>query len=360
MRVRSHKETHVPRFNHKELADFSEQLLASGGMPAADAKRVAKLLVKADLRGYPGHGVTRVAPYLAWIKDGTIDLRHGPKIIREGKIAAVIEGNHYIGQAAAHMAMTLAIKKAKEHGVGVVTLRHASHSGRLADYMEMAADEGMIAMGAVSVGSGTTTLYGGMERIIGTHPMAFGIPARNGRHIILDFATASMSMGEIQKRVAKKDIIPDGVMLDGHGNPTNDFKVFRGPPRGVFLPFGGYKGSGVALITEILGGLLSGNGLAKHWWDKGGQGINGVFLQAIAVEEFQPLDAFLDRVDELISFVKSRKTAPGFKEILLPGEQGRRNEARQMKEGVEIDEATWTELKQVADDVGIHQLPKPL
>jgi LDH2 family malate/lactate/ureidoglycolate dehydrogenase len=230
----------------------------------------------------------------------------------------------------------------------------------LADYMEMAADAGLIAMGAVSVGSGTTTLYGGMERIIGTHPMAFGIPARNGRHIILDFATASMSMGEIQKRVAKKEAIPDGVMLDGHGNPTNDFKALLSPPRGVFLPFGGYKGSGVALITEILGGLLTGNGLARNWWDKGGHGINGVFLQAIAVEEFQPLDEFLDRVDELISFVKSRKTAPGFKEILLPGEQGRRNEARQMQEGVEIDETTWTEAKKVAAELGINELPRPL
>ena len=238
--------------------------------------------------------------------------------------------------------------------------RRASHSGRLADYMEMATDAGMIAMGAVSVGSGTTTLYGGMERIIGTHPMAFGIPARNGRPIILDFATASMSMGEIQKRVAKNEPIPDGVILDGHGNPTNDFNDFRGPPRGVFLSFGGHKGSGVALITEILGGLLSGNGLAKHWWDKGGHGINGVFLQAIAVEEFQPLDEFLDRVDELIAFIKSRKTAPGFKEILLPGEQGRCKEARQIREGVEIDNATWTELKKVAVDLGIHQLPKSL
>ena len=350
----------MPRLDHHELLNFTESLLSTGGMPPADARLVAKLLVKADLRGYPGHGVTRVAPYLAWIKDGTINLREGPKIVREGKITAVIEGNHYIGQAAAHMAMELAIRKAKEHGVGVVTLRRASHSGRLADYMEMAADEGMIAMGAVSVGSGTTTLYGGMERIIGTHPIAFGIPARNGRHIILDFATASMSMGEIQKRVAKKEAIPDGVMLDGHGSPTNDFKAFRGPPRGVFLPFGGYKGSGIALITEILGGLLSGNGLAKHWWDKGGHGINGVFLEAIAVEEFQPVDEFLDRVDELISFVKSRKTAPGFKEILLPGEQGRQSEARQIKEGVEIDQATWTELKQVAVELGIHQLPKPL
>jgi uncharacterized oxidoreductase len=350
----------VPRFDHQQLLNFTESLLSAGGIPADDARLVATLLVKADLRGYPGHGVTRVAPYLAWIKDGTINLREGPKVVREGKVTAVIEGNHYIGQAATHMAMELAIRKAGDHGVGVVTLRRASHSGRLADYMEMATEAGMIAMGAVSVGSGTTTLYGGMERIIGTHPMAFGIPARNSQPIILDFATASMSMGEIQKRVAKNEPIPDGVILDGHGNPTNDFSAFRGPPRGVFLPFGGHKGSGVALITEILGGLLSGNGLAKNWWDKGGHGINGVFLQAIAVEEFQPLDEFLDRVDELIAFVKSRKTAPGFKEILLPGEQGRRNEARQIREGVEIDGATWTELKQVAAELGIHPLPKAL
>jgi LDH2 family malate/lactate/ureidoglycolate dehydrogenase len=360
VRVRDHKENLVPRLNHNQLRNFTESLLSTGGMPPDDAKLVAKLLVKADLRGYPGHGVTRVAPYLKWIKDGTINLRERPRVVQEGKITAVIEGNHYIGQAAAHMAMQLAIKKAKEHGAGVVTVRRASHSGRLADYMEMAADAGLIAMGAVSVGSGTTTLYGGMERIIGTHPMAFGIPARNGRHIILDFATASMSMGEIQKRVAKKEPIPDDVMLDGHGNPTNDFKALLGPPRGVFLPFGGYKGSGVALITEILGGLLTGNGLAKNWWDKGGHGINGIFLQAIAVEEFQPLDEFLDRVDELIAFVRSRKTAPGFKEILLPGEQGRKNEERQMRDGVEIDEATWTEVKKVASELGINELPQSI
>lgn len=349
----------MPKFDHNELQNFAESLLATGGMPPDDAKLVAKLLVKADLRGYPGHGVTRVAPYLRWIKNGTINLRDGSRIVTEGKITAVIEGNHYIGQVVAHMAMELAIKKAQEHGAGVVTIRRASHSGRLADYMEMAANAGLIAMGAVSVGSGTTTLYGGMERIIGTHPMAFGIPARNNRHIILDFATASMSMGEIQKRVAKKELIPDGVMLDGHGDPTNDFKALLGPPRGVFLPFGGYKGSGVALVTEILGGLLSGNGLAKDWWDKGGHGINGIFLQAIAVDEFQPLDEFLDRMDELISFIKSRKTAPGFKEILLPGEQGRRSEERQKKEGVEIDEATCTELNDLATELRV-DAPKTL
>lgn len=343
----------MPRLNHNDLLDFSELLLAAGGIPLEDARLVAKLLVKAELRGYPGHGLTRVRQYLSFIKAGTINLDKKPEVVGDRKITAVIEGHHYIGQVVAHQAMQLAIKKAKQHGAGMVTIRRAGHSGRLADYMEMAADEDMIAMGTVSVGSGTTALYGGMERVSGTNPMAFGIPARNGRHILVDFATASMSMGEIQKRVARKDPIPAGVILDGHGNPTTDFRAFRGPPRGVFLPFGGHKGSGVALVTEILGGILSGNGPSKDWWDKGGHGVNGVFLQAFAVEEFQPLDQFLDKVDEFIAFVKSTKPAPGFREILLPGEHARANEARQLKDGVKVDDETWTELQELATELGV-------
>jgi uncharacterized oxidoreductase len=322
-------------------------------MSPGDSTLVAKLLVRADLRGYPGHGVTRIPSYLSWTKDGTIDLRKGIHIEREGKITAVIEGNHAIGQVAATAAMNLAIKKAREHGAGIVCLRHASHTGRLADYMEMAAEAGLIGIGAVSVGSGTTTLYGGMERITGTNPIAFGIPARNGQHILLDFATAAMSMGEIQKRVARKEAIPEGVMLDGQGRPTTDFKAFRGPPRGVFLPFGGYKGSGIALMTEILGGILTGNGLGSDWWTRGGHGVNGVFLQAIAVEELQPLETFFDKIDQLIARVKSARPAPGHNEILLPGENARRTEAKQVKDGVAIDESTWAQLQQLAANLGV-------
>jgi uncharacterized oxidoreductase len=342
----------VAVIEHLKLLDFAVRLLLSG-MPPEDAGLVAGLLVKADLRGYPGHGVTRIVPYLEWITDGTINLKRKPEIAREGKISAVIEGHHYIGQVVVHDAMALAIRKAKEHGAGMVAVRHASHIGRLADYMEMAADAGLIATGAVSVGSGTTTLFGARVRITGTNPMAFGIPAKNGRHIIHDFATASMSMGEIQKRVARKQPIPDGVLLDGYGNPTTEFKDFRGPPRGVFLPFGGYKGSGVALVAELLGGLLTGNGPSKNWWDSGGHGVNGVWLQAFSVEEFQPLDEFTAAVDEFVAFIKSCKPAPGFEEIFLPGEQGRKHEARQMKEGVTVDSGTWNGLVALAAELGI-------
>jgi uncharacterized oxidoreductase len=212
-------------------------------------------------------------------------------------------------------------------------------------------------MGAVSVGSATTTLYGGMKPITGTNPMAFGIPARDGKSIILDFATASMSMGEIQKRVAKNEAIPDGVLLDGHGEPTTDFKKFRGPPRGVFLPFGGYKGSGIALVTEILGGLLSGNGPGREWWKNGGHGVNGVFLEAFSVEEFQPREIFYDRVDEFIEFIKSTPLAPGFSEILLPGESGRRREETQKNTGVDLDDQTWSELVDLAGELGVGNIP---
>jgi LDH2 family malate/lactate/ureidoglycolate dehydrogenase len=347
----------VPKIAYETLLSFCKQLLTGGGMPRSDAELVAELLVKAELRGYAGHGVTRVPQYLAFVKNKTYDLSVKPHVEREGKVTGVVDGKHYIGQVAAHMAMEIAIKKAKEHGVGIVTLRRAGHTGRLADYMEMATERGLIGMGAVSVGSPTTTLYGGMQAITGTNPMAFGIPARDGRAIIFDFATASMSMGEIQKRVARREKIPDGALLDGQGRPTNDFKTFRGPPRGVFLPFGGYKGSGVALVTEILGGLLSGNGLGRDWWEKGGHGINGVFFQAIAVEEFQELNGFYDKVDELIAFVKSTKCAPGFSEILLPGETGRRREAAQRVNGVEVEDGIWTQLTQLAAELGVREIP---
>jgi LDH2 family malate/lactate/ureidoglycolate dehydrogenase len=164
-------------------------------------------------------------------------------------------------------------------------------------------------------------------------------------------------MGEIQKRVAKKEKIPEGTLLDGNGQPTTDFQSFRGPPRGVLLPFGGYKGSGVALMTEVLAGLLSGNGMGRHWWKNGGHGVNGVFLQAFAVEEFQSIDSFYDNVDELIAFIKSTPSAPGFSEILLPGESGRRREAAQLKNGIDLDDESWSELTELAAELGITKVP---
>ena len=350
----------MPRVRYPDLLDLAERLFRAGGIPQRDSHLLAELLAKADLRGYTGHGTCRVGPYLAWIKDGTTQIAEPPAVLRESKTTAVIDAKHYIGQVAAHDAMKLAIVKAKEHGTGTVALRRAGHVGRLADYMELAADEGMIGFGAVCVGSGSVTLYGGMERITGTNPMAFGIPARGGAHVILDFATSAMSMGEIQKREARGEPIPEGAMLDGYGRPTKTVKTFRGPPRGVLLPFGGYKGSGLNVVTEILAGILTGSGSGRAWWDKGGHAVNGVLLQAIAVEEFLPLGDFFNAVEEFAARAKKIKPAPGFEEVLLPGERARKIEAQQMREGVELDEPTWNGLLDVAKALNVSDIPRSL
>jgi len=243
---------------------------------------------------------------------------------------------------------------------GLVCLYQAAHIGRLADYMELAAENGMIGIAAVSVGSGNIAPHGAMQPVTGTNPMAFGVPATNGQHIIFDFATAATSMGELHKKVSRGEEIPAGIMLDGYGNPTTEYSAFIGPPRGSLLSFGGYKGSGINLMTEILGGILSGTGLGREWWDQGGAATNGVFLQALDVEEFQPLDDFCKKVDELVTFTKSRKPAPGFSEILLPGEMSRRRAEQRRKEGVEIDDGDWAKLLKCGVELGVKTSLKPL
>jgi hydroxycarboxylate dehydrogenase B len=350
----------VPRFAHEDLQAFGQRLLEAAGVPSEDAALVARLLVAADLRGYTGHGLSHIHSYIERMSNGLIRLDGEPEIVREGKTTAVIDGHFYIGQVVAYRAMSLALQKAREHGVGVVCVRRSGHVGRLADYVEMAADRSMIGVGTVSVGGGNIAPYGGMQAIAGTNPFAVGIPGKDGEHIILDFATASMSMGELTHRVAHNEPLPEGILLDGYGQPTTDFSAFRGPPRGVMLPFGGHKGSGLHVMTDILAGLLSGNGRGMGWLDKGASAVNGVFLQAISVEEFQPLNEFVEQVADFAAFIRSRQPAPGFTEVRLPGDGSRRNTERQMRDGIEIRDAEWQHLRETAERLGVTDLPNPL
>ena len=140
-----------------------------------------------------------------------------------------------------------------------------------------------------------------------------------------------MSRSGVGELEARGEPVPPGVLLDGEGNPTDDPRAFIGPPRGVILPFGGTKGFALNMIAEVLGGILSGNGLGREWLDRGAAAINGLWLEAIDVREFQELDAFHAKVQELRSFVHSRKPAPGFDEVRLPGERSRRVAAERRK-----------------------------
>ncbi len=350
----------MPRFHHADLLAFGQALLNAAGIPEADAQLTAGLLLKADLHGYPGHGITHIDSYVERVRVGLIRLDGVPTVVREGKSTAVMDGGFYVGQVVAHRAMNLAIQKAEAHGIGMVAVRHSSHVGRVADYVEMAAESGKIGFATVSVGGGNIAPYGGMEPVAGTNPVAYGIPGPDGEHIVFDCATSMMSMGELLRHVARKEPIPEGVMLDGYGHPTTEYEAFRGPPRGVMLPFGGHKGSGFHIMAEIFGGALTGNGIGRDWLDKGASAVNGAIFEAIDVEEFQPLDEFRERIAALAAFVRSRKPAPGFDHISLPGDGARRRREQTLANGVDLDDAGWKHLIECAESLTVTNLPKPV
>jgi uncharacterized oxidoreductase len=343
----------VPIIARDDLESFCLRLMDAAGVPPDHASQWASLLVEADVQGYPGHGAGHLASYLDRIKNGLINLEAHPRTVREGKTTAVIDADFAIGQVVATQAMDLAVTKAREHGVGIVAVRHSGHVGRLADYVGRAAASGMIGFATVSVGGGNVAPHGSAQPFAGTNPMAFGVPGRDGEHILLDFATATLSMGELQRDARRGHALPAGALLDGYGNPTTDYAAFIGPPRGALVAFGGHKGSGLHLMAEILGGLLSGNGRGRTWLDRGASAINGALFEAIDVEEFLPLEEFLDLVEELRGFVHSRTPRPGFGAVRLPGEGARRRAAEHLAAGIEIDEEDWAELVERAHAMGV-------
>ncbi|MBM2811683.1 MAG: Ldh family oxidoreductase [Chloroflexi bacterium] len=349
----------MARIDREALTLFSTQVLAAAGVSGEDARALAALLVKSDLQGYAAHGTAVIPTYLDRIRQGLIRLDADPIIVRETKTTAVIDGQQYVGQIVALRAMRMAIEKAKEHDVGVVCLRRAGHIGRLADYVELASDAGMVGVAMVSVGGGNIAPHGGMEPIAGTNPIAFGVPARDGP-VLIDFATASMSARELQRRVRHGEPIPPGVLLDGSGLPTTDYAAYVGPPRGVMLPFGGHKGSAIHLMAEILGGVLSGNGLGFDLRDSGGPAINAAFFQAISVEAFGPMDEFLDKMEDLRSNVRSRKPAPGFDSVRVPGDGSRARAEVNERDGVPVDDAAWADLIARAAQLGVTDVPEPI
>jgi LDH2 family malate/lactate/ureidoglycolate dehydrogenase len=346
-------------FAYEDLLTFAEAALETIGVRQPDAATMATYLAKADLHGYPAHGVAHIPFDLNRIKAGAVDLSANPEVVRDGKTTAIVDGHGYLGQITADMAMRLAIEKAKAYGSSTIAVRRSANVGRLADYHEIAADAGMISMSFVSLsGGGVVVPFGGLQPFTGTNPMAYGIPVRNGNHILLDFATASMSNGQIRERVAKGEELPPGVLIDQEGTPRT--KPQQGENGTMTLPFGGYKGGGLQVITEILGGVLTGDGHGAKRVG-GNVPINAYVFQLFAVKEFQSLESFYDGMDEMIAYLKSRKRAPGVDEILVPGERSRRHAEHALQSGVGIEDAMWDTVIKLAEDLGLtDKLPAPV
>jgi len=334
----------MPVFTAEQLENMGAEIFVAAGAPAEEARLVSKFLVKANLAGHDSHGVIRIVQYVNAIERGDIKLGAEIKVMRETSSSALLNGNWGFGQVVAKRAMEMAIEKATESSVGTVCAFNLYHIGRLADYTAMALEKDMIGI-AMANSRKVVAAHGGSERVLSTSPVSYAFPTGKESPFALDIATSVCAEGKVRVKLHKGEKLPDGYIIDRDGNPSNDPEdLYRG---GAIMPLGGdslgYKGFGLALVVEVLSGILSNAGCAYEAGKRG----NGVFFQAIDIDSFMPVNEFKRRIDNLIQTAKSSKLRPGFHEILIPGEPELRTERERLEEGIYVPDKTWEEIKSI-------------
>jgi hydroxycarboxylate dehydrogenase B len=341
----------VPTVGPERLTSLAARIFTAIGVPASDADWVATLLVRANLRGHDSHGVLRIPQYVQWVQEGTVNPESPVTVTAETAVTASLDGGRGFGQVVARRGMEVAIAKARAAGLSAVGLSRTSHVGRLADYAELAAVEGLLAMLWVNAVFGlNVTPWGGAARRLGTNPHAIAVPGPGGPAIMLDFATSVVAEGKLRVKRNRREPVPSGWFIDADGRPGTDPEAFYGSPPGSLLPAAEHKGYGLALAVEIIGGILSRTGAAGP-----GSGIfaNGTFIVCLDVERFLPAAEFHRQVAALVDWVKSAPLAPGAREILVPGEPEARLEAERRRAGIPVDDGTWAQLEAVARALGV-------
>ncbi len=341
----------MPTIQADNLESLATRIFTALGAPEADARGVADLLVRANLRGHDSHGAIRIPQYAGAIRTGHVNPKSPITVIAETPVIARLDGGRGFGQVVAKRGMEMAIAKAKANGLSAVTLANTTHVGRLADYAEMAAAQGLVGMLWVNAVFGLNVApWGGAARRLGTNPHAIAVPGDGGPAMVLDFATSVVAEGKMRVKKNRKQQAPPGWFIDAEGKPGTDPEMFYGTPPGSLLTAGEHKGYGMSLAVELLGGILSGTGAASP-----GTGVfaNGTLMICLDVERFIPLPEFRQQVATFFAWVKTAPPVPGGGEILIPGEPEARLEAERRRDGIPIEDETWRQIETLAAEIGV-------
>jgi LDH2 family malate/lactate/ureidoglycolate dehydrogenase len=320
-------------------------VFVAAGTPRHIADDVAEILVNANLAGHDSHGVLRIPAYLRSIEDGRIDPDAEPSVLKETVNTLSLDGKHGFGHYTARRGMQRVIEKAKATDVCSVSLTNIGHIGRLGEYAEAAAHAGCIGIITLGVGgAGSTVPFGGGRGALGTNPIAVGVPTGDDTPFIIDFATSVIAEGKIQVARSKGADLPEGCILDKHGNSSVKPADFYDD--GFLLPFGRHKGYAISLLTCLLGGLTGSFDV-----ERGSMG--GVFMQAINVNASTPLARYQQGVRAFLDGIKSIPPAPGFDEVLVPGDLEHRLRAERLANGIELPDTIYQQIQEEAEKLSV-------
>lgn len=354
----------MPTIAADNLTAVVAEIFAHVGCDRAEADRTAENLVGANLTGHDSHGVIRTLRYVNWVKDGLMTPGRTLRTVRETPVMAVLDANGGFGQSAAPEAVRVGIEKAKAMEISIVTLKNAGHIGRVGAWAEQAAEAGLVSIHFVNArGSQLVAPFGAKERRFSTAPFAVGVPQPDAPPYILDFATSVVAEGKVLVTAKGGKALPDGALIDENGLPSTDPAALYGtagpeaPPsqrngKGAIRAMGEHKGSGLALMCELLGGALTGNGAAGP--PDGRTFANGMLSIYLTPSAFMEEDDFFAaEVRQYVDWVKSAAPAAGVSEVLVPGEPERMRKAERLANGVELPDDVWASIVTAAENVGL-------
>ena len=343
----------VLRMNPEGVKHLVTEIFVADGIPRRNAEIIADNLVSADIRGVSSHGVARIKSYVQRAKKE--HWNPDPNFTFTGKGAVcVMDADDSFGSVAGYRAMEKAMELAKVHGIGMVCVRKSAHFGMASHYPLQAAKADMIGFCCTN-GVPNLAPFGSMEGMLGTNPFSMAVPVADRAPLVLDVACSVTARGNISNAKREGKTIPLGWAIDTDGNPTTD------PEKalvGAVLPFAAHKGSGIAIMVDVLCGLLNAGVTSKHVREDTTTGPNvGHTMIAIDITAFQDLDTFKQEAKKFADEIKNSKKAPGVKEIFVPGEIEAAKTAYNEANGIKMGRGAFTELCETCKEYGITDDP---
>jgi LDH2 family malate/lactate/ureidoglycolate dehydrogenase len=342
----------MPIVHADRLRALVATLYRAEGLPEADAALVADTLVRADLWGHSSHGVMRAPWYMDRLRSGVMTKATAPEVVLDGGAIVVWDGRDGVGQVITMRAMQDAIARSRRHGVGIVSVRNSNHHGALGYFTRHAAEQGCIGI-LTTNGSPAMAPWGGRKKALGNNPWSIAAPA--GRHapMMLDIANTVVARGKIFLARQKGRPIPDSWAMDAEGRRTIDPVAALS---GVILPMAEHKGYAITVMMDVLSGVLSGSGVMTDVsgpYQAEKRSRCGHMVMALDIAAFGTPQDFAARMERMVAEIKAVPLAEGFEEIFYPGEIEARNEARHLRDGLDLPEKTIAELARVAGEHGM-------
>lgn len=333
---------HVP-----ELRQVMRQALLGAGASGHEANLQTHLLLEAELRGHPSHGIRRLPLLLERIRNGKAILGNEPAIEWTTECVAHIDGHNGLGAVVADAAVRAARERAAVNGVALACVRHANHIGMLAPYVEQLSSDDMIGI-ALTTSEALVHPWGGHRPLVGTNPIGVAMPTGDGHSFVLDMSTAAVSMGKILDHGERTLPLPEGWAINAQGQSTTDASLVQ-----AISPFGGSKGFALGVAFELLVAVLTRSSMGtdvRGTLDATEPATKGDLFIAISLECLGLKD-MLPAVSEYLVELKQSSTNPDIP-VLIPGERAQASRQQRLRDGVQVTAGVW---HQVLHDIHTHR-----